>query len=270
MQKAFSVYGSQVFEYESKAVGDTFSVNVRLPETYSTEGDGYPVLVAMDADASFPLLADVLTLLEWEQCIPPMILVAPGYGVPLNHEKNQRARDYVPTVGEVPVDPEGSNTKTVGGGAPRFLQFIREELLPHIDETYHTDPETRMYAGVSFGGLFGTYTFLHQPDTFTHYLISSPSLWWDDRYCFRELETFQPDDLKARVFFTVGEQETSGDINMVTDLREFVNQLRGKGFAGLQMKHVALYGGHLSSQPGAMVQGLCYLFEDWQSDTDES
>ena len=262
MPTPFTIRNSQVFEMESAAVGDTFKIYVRLPEGYTTEGSRYPVLLALDGDAAFGLMADTLSLLEMEQRIPPTILVSPGYGISLLNEHHPRSRDYVPTEAEAPT-PSGEMTR-LGGGAANFLRFLREELLPRIDADFHTDPQRRTFAGISFGGLFGTYTLFHQPDTFWRYVIASPSLWWDNRHAFSYLETYRADDLPTRVFFTVGQEEAGEPINMVADLRDFVTGLQKRAFPGLQMKHVELYGGHVSSQPGAMVQGLSYLFEGWQ------
>lgn len=258
------VYNAQQFDMASSAVGDTFKIYVRLPEGYTTEGNRYPVLLALDGDGAFGLMADTLSLLELEQRIPPTILVSPAYGIPVIDERNPRSRDYVPTEADDPMPAPTGATRRLGGGAANFLRFLREELLPRIDAEFHTDPQRRTFVGISFGGLFGTHTLFHQPDTFSRYIIASPSLWWDQRHAFSYLETYRADDLPARVFFTVGREECGEPINMVADLRDFVAGLQKRAFPGLQMKHVESFGGHVSSQPGAIVQGLIYLFEGWQ------
>jgi enterochelin esterase family protein len=59
---------------------------------------------------------------------------------------------------------------------PRFQWFLTEELIPWIDARYPTRPlpEARALAGMSLGGLHGTYTAMRQPDYFGLVGVLSP------------------------------------------------------------------------------------------------
>ncbi len=260
MTNAYTLLKTDVFEVTPQHIDHSFFINISLPLSYRADGTAYPLVLALDADAAFALMSGILHLLEMEQRIPPVILAAIGYGVPFLHPGNRRNNDYPPTQAHDPTETAGPSV--VGGGAPHLLKFIREELMPLLAERYPLDLKTTVFSGVSFGGLFGTYTLLHQPEAFSHYLIGSPSLWWDDRVCFRFLNDYASGQLPARVFFSVGEEEVATEaspFHMVQDLTDFVAQLRERNLHGLELQHIVHYGGHLSSQPGALVQGLTYL-----------
>jgi uncharacterized protein len=79
--------------------------------------------------------------------------------------------------------------KMVSGGADKFLRVVKEEIIPFVDHSYRTNQD-RALAGHSFGGLFCAYVLFHHPDFFNRYLISSPSLDWDDDEIFREEAQF--------------------------------------------------------------------------------
>jgi predicted alpha/beta superfamily hydrolase len=88
-----------------------------------------------------------------------------------------RTRDLTPTH----VHEEFGDTtwvKTSGGGE-NFTRFIKEELMPYVDEHYPTSPY-RTLIGHSLGGLFAINTLVNHPEMFDNYLSIDPSLWWDD------------------------------------------------------------------------------------------
>jgi hypothetical protein len=76
----------------------------------------------------------------------------------------------------------------------------------------------RILDGFSFSALFGVYSLLHRPDTFSGYLLGSPSLWWHDRLAFTWEQEYASthEDLAARAFLFVGADEhpRSGEVWM--------------------------------------------------------
>lgn len=61
---------------------------------------------------------------------------------------------------------------------PRFIDFVRDELVPRIDRTYHTfsDRTARSILGLSFGGLNSACFGLHAHDTFEGIAMQSPAM----------------------------------------------------------------------------------------------
>jgi predicted alpha/beta superfamily hydrolase len=86
-----------------------------------------------------------------------------------------RRRDFtIPT--SVLDDQEKYPT---AGHSDRFIQFIENELQPYINSKYKTNA-SKTIIGESLGGLLATEILLKRPSLFDHYIIISPSLWWNN------------------------------------------------------------------------------------------
>lgn len=94
-------------------------------------------------------------------------------------------------------------------GAAEFLGTVLGEVVPAVEARHHVDGARRGLAGFSFGGLFAAYTLLHRPEAFTHHLVDSPALWWDNGLPLAGEEAWsgRHDDLAAQVLFWVGSNE---------------------------------------------------------------
>lgn len=155
----------------SEHLGERRVVNVYLPPGYAAETDKdrrYPVLFMPDGGLGedFPHVAGSVDVSIKNAVIRPVIVV----GV----ENTVRRRDLVGP-SEVPADLEAAPQ---AGGADRFRAFLRDELIPLIEQRYRTSGE-RALVGESLAGLFVVETFLVEPDLFDGYLAASPSVWWN-------------------------------------------------------------------------------------------
>ena len=162
---------------------------------------------------------------------------------------------------------EGALTPAVAsGGAPKFLAFIRDELMPFIDARYPTNPRDRVYWGDSLGGLFGCYVLFTRPDTFNRYIIGSPSIWWADEDVLKLAEgyTRSHTDLAANVFIGIGGLEETGPIasfRMVTNVFRLETMLRAKKYPGLQLSTRVFPDESHTTVPGmSLVRGLVSVF----------
>jgi len=228
----------------SAVSGRTYQVSVALPRGYEASGEAYPVLYAVDANGEFGTVVEAARLLRLEELIPELLIVGIGYPVGRFFDASgPRAVDLTPTedldwerqaVEDFPEwpAPEGS------GGAPAFLEFLQQELIPSIDAEFRTDPEDRALFGHSFGGLFAVHALLKGDGTFQRFIAGSPSLWWDGDITFQQEEEFAAThrELPARVFFSVGELE-EGDPeiywgHMVSDLQRFVEVVESRRYEG--------------------------------------
>ena len=94
------------------------------------------------------------------------------------------------------------------GHSESFIRFIETELQPFIQSNYKTTG-TKYIIGQSLGGLLATEILLTKPHLFTHYLVISPSLWWDNESLLNNAEAllakqhYKPD----YVYISVGEDE---------------------------------------------------------------
>lgn len=156
----------------STALGEDRVLNIALPQGYHPDSAArYPVIVVLDggADEDFIHVTGAVQFASF----PWVGWVKPGIVVGIANVDRMRdltsptrnARDKA----ELPTS----------GGSAAFMRFIAKEVLPFVDANYRTFPE-RTLIGQSLGGLFATEVLLREPSLFQHYIIVSPSLWWDD------------------------------------------------------------------------------------------
>jgi len=87
---------------------------------------------------------------------------------------------------------QGALEKT--GGAPRFADFLEDELIPYIESHYPGDPSRRCFVGYSLGSS-GCASSDQQSRLFQYYLLGSPSLWFNDYYLAARLDAMPADSL---------------------------------------------------------------------------
>ncbi|GBD90689.1 MAG TPA: alpha/beta hydrolase [Candidatus Pacearchaeota archaeon] len=237
----------------SKNVDDTFYVYIRLPKHYSETEKRYPVLYLLDGDIAFNMATSIVRYLQYGKFVPDIITVGIGYGTMLSdHELNFRDRDYTPT--KFPG-------REISGGAYRYLQFIKNELIPFIDSTYRTDSTDRTLNGYSLGGLFTLYSMLKEPDLFNKYIVGSP-------FIYRNLEDLlnledslyeSEGKLSGNLYITVGENES---LEKYQDpISRFVKRLQGREYKNLNIYFETFENGqHLICPSEAMSYGLVYVF----------
>ena len=172
----------------SAALKEKRPILVYTPPSYadtSFTSRSYPVLYLLDGDAHFHSVTALIQILatgvNGTFVVPEMIVVA----IP----NTNRMRDLTPTAAT--FDPNGAPTKAFGGGGgmSNFFQFIKSELIPHIDSTFRTAPY-RMFVGHSLGGLAAIDAIYTMPETFNSYVAIDPSLWWDRRLLLTQAKAF--------------------------------------------------------------------------------
>jgi len=140
-------------------------IQVVLPSKYKPgSADKYDVLYVLDGDWNTQLAKDMQNFIEGEAYMPPTIIV----GV-LNVDRD---RDLTPT--------HVADNKT-SGGADKFLAFLKNELIPYVNNAYPSNGDNTIF-GHSFGGLFVMYALLKEPQVFSSYIAADPSFWWDKNY----------------------------------------------------------------------------------------
>lgn len=157
----------------------SYGERTRVPRTY-------PVLFLLDGDVHFHSVTGIIQMLATgiggAYVIPEMIVI----GIPVA----DRRRDLTPT--RITKDPYGGALPPgweVTGGNPAFLQFLKAELIPHVDSAYRTAPY-RVLVGHSLGGLAVVNALYTIPDAFNAYVAIDPMLWMDDRLMVRKAREF--------------------------------------------------------------------------------
>jgi hypothetical protein len=267
----FVLKDTEVRTIRAKALERDYEIYVSLPESYRSQPRRrFPVLYVTDADYAFPLVRSIAQRVgNRAQGLEEFILVGLSHAIGDTREFSRR-RDYTPTPnGEKTRDPEGR--RPLFGEAEPYRRFLAEELMPFVAATYRTDTTRSLYAGHSYGGLFGLHVLLTQPTMFSHYIIGSPSLWFDRRVMFARERAFAEAnrDLSANVLMAIGSFETvnpasddrrySRSLDMVADFRAFEQALRGRNYPGLKLTtEVIGEEDHLTAFPAIVTRGLLW------------
>lgn len=181
---------ADVVVLHSKILNEDRRLYIYTPATVSSAGapaGPYPVMYLLDGEYQIQLVAGLVDYLSRSQReLPPMMVI----GIDNNHY--DRERDLTPTHSDKadPVSKPDTSptavTRTSGGGE-NFLRFVREEVMPYVEQHYSTAP-FKVISGHSLGGLLSLYSLVSHPDMFNAYIAISPSVWWDDGALLREAE----------------------------------------------------------------------------------
>jgi predicted alpha/beta superfamily hydrolase len=253
--------GTELHEFRTES-GILYNIYVALPLGYEPGArDEYPVLYVTDASQAFAALVQMYGLMALSGELPPMILL--GIDKPTSSVEEWvavRHLDLTPT--SVPEYDRAvsaqSGLEVRSGGAEAFLAVLREEIIPWTEARYSTAPE-RGLVGYSLGGLFATHALFSSSGLFTHYLIGSPSIWWDDELMFEREEVYAAefDDLNARVFMYGGTLEGT----QLRDMLRMAEALKARGYEGLELdSYIGDGETHNSGAFIAINRGLRALF----------
>jgi predicted alpha/beta superfamily hydrolase len=223
-QDWFHVPPVETHTIQSSHVDQDYQIYVARPLTREGSEERIPVLFLTDANSTFQLAAAISLGLQISGATARFILVGIGYpgDNPLAGAL-LRCRDLSPPhrtepdgmIRSLPIRgvPEIPPGKKSWNGAPEFIQFLREELFPFIDQRYPTIPTDRAYAGHSMGAGFGLHVLFSGAALFNRYVLSSPGLTIDgDDHAIHEAKDFaaMKQVVDTRVFISVGELEEYG------------------------------------------------------------
>lgn len=216
----FSIPRSHTVQINDKE--RTYKLYIKLPKGYKASENRdrqYPVIYLTDAMYTFQIMSGVTRFPMNSKQMQPAIIVGISWELGLRSD-HSRVRDYTPSV--------DSSWKKVTGGAERHMRFLRDGIIPYMEQNFRVDPSQRTYVGNSLGGLFGAYILLKQPELFRNYLLGSPSLWWQERHFLTQFakNINSLKEIDANVFIGIGALEHNGeggdsDHDMVADAQHF-------------------------------------------------
>jgi uncharacterized protein len=202
---------------ESGILHENRKILIHLPADYDTSNKSYSVLYLLDGtpDLLLETESDMIRLHDREN-ISDIIIV----GI----ENTDRDRDMMP------LSTKSYTVPTPG--AEKFLSYIGDELIPHIEKKYRTN-EQRILCGKSLSGLFTLYAFLTKPKLFDTYIGCSAGWLGDMNDYFVTLtdKAFQqPDQYKGKKVFMANSlmDEYDPDHTVHRQMLEFSEKVKTK------------------------------------------
>ncbi|GEO06938.1 IroE protein [Adhaeribacter aerolatus] len=262
-----TIANTEVRRLHSFIVGDDYEISIALPKDYQNSTARYGVIYVPDEWLYFRTIYDTYRVLGLGGELPPLIIVGIGFpNTSTNYDtirskvRDLRTRDMSPYQVDSLDTPSMRARGVKTGGADKFLAFVKQELMPFIEKNYRASSEDKTYIGYSYGAIFGFYTLVHSPETFSRYLIGSPAFkWGKDKNLFIRYEkeyAATHKELPAKVFFSIGslDEEFEGFIPAE-------KALRSRNYKGLTLKTWIFEGEtHLSAPAGTISRGLHELY----------
>ena len=263
---------SELRKFHSELMDQDFRIYVQLPLNYIADGSRqYPVLYVTDGNRSFPTYANISTVLGFPDTgFPQVIVVGIAYEIgSMADWAAWRTRDLTPLANEGTEQywegllrgMTGNQTLNVStGGAPLFLDFICDELIPFIESEYPVSKEERTLGGYSYGGLFTLFSLFERPGAFKGYFAGSPSIHYANGVMFEVEKAFSEthSDLPARLFLTMGGlEEESGIENM----KRMAEVLESRQYPNLEIRtHIFEGETHVSAYPASVMRAFLNLY----------
>jgi len=239
---------------------------------YFTNNDQiYPVWYWTDANRTFPIVANIASLLEIPKADYPDLVIV-GIGYPIRDMADWaalRTRDLTPTNDpgtdsswtRILAKSSGRKYEVKSGGALLFLNFIVKELIPFIESNYRVSSSDRGLGGYSYGGLFTLFALFTHPEAFDRYFAGSPSLEYDNGILFKYENEFAltHKNLNATIFLSAGSLENDGTIE---NLKKVSELLQSRNYQGLTIDSYVFPGeSHRSCIPSAIMKAFKVLYK---------
>ena len=248
----------------SEAVDDEFVIEVALPYNYSPDSGPLPVLLITDGNMNFPVVLAARLMIEFEG-VPPFAIAGIGY-----HSRNEafskRFRDFTPSNPDIPI----CRTELYQcGGADAFIDFITDELVPFLADTYPIDSGNITLMGHSLGGLLAAWALLKKPHFFSGYIIGSPAYLWHGGLIFGEEERFAEKNnvLSTHIYMASGGIEEHPEspfrgTEAIQQQYRMVQTLLERNYDELQITSEIIPGeSHMSVIPSLIYRGIRALYQ---------
>ncbi|MEW6737644.1 MAG: alpha/beta hydrolase-fold protein, partial [Acidobacteriota bacterium] len=176
--------------FHSQFLAKDRDIIVYLPPGYTLDtSKRYSVLYLHDGQNLFDGATSFIPNQEWriDETAQSLILanmIEPIIIVGIYNAGEQRVDEYTPS----------KETKyNAGGKADLYGRMLVEELKPFIDANYRTltDTANTGLGGSSLGGLVSLYLGLKYPNVFGKLAVVSPSIWWDDKFILKQVQTLK-------------------------------------------------------------------------------
>lgn len=241
----------RLIKFKSKILNEERNILVHVPNTYGIYPNRkYPVVFLLDGYHQFDHVStNVEYLSNRFPLVPEMIVVGIGDEGPAEEQRDCLA--------------ERTEAYPDGGGADNFLNFLKTELIPHIDATYRTT-NYRILIGHGFGGNFAVYTLMEDTDLFKAYLSISGKFYPNTFNLLNRFTDFMSlsQNITPFVYAAVGSSEKKEIVEGNQQFRSIITRYAPES---MNWHYEVLDEGHnhLSVTPEGIYKGLRILFKDY-------
>ena len=258
--ESISLPNTQIRHLHSYITDIDYKLYINIPASYYTSrSKKFPVLYLLDADYSFPIAKQASEHLSARGRIDEVLIVGIAYDGP-NKYRLHRTRDY--TISHTLAGGYTSELQKHSGGANKFLQFIKQELVPYIESSFPVTT-SRGIVGHSLGGLFASYSLVQDPDVFSKYIIISASLWYDNEKLLKIADDKNNFNqyTKLQVYMAIGGKENGGNYRMIDEQNCFLELINKKQHRNLTATSQIFENfDHDMIVPAAISRGLVVLY----------
>ena len=268
--QAASIPQAQQTLLSSKLTGRIYRIQVMA--VGDAPATGYMPVYVLDGDMMFPTAATAAYTYYHhakDNGAQPLLIVGIGYDNGKLLDIPMRSLDYTP-----PMDARGkiSDSQPKRGEADAFLRMIQSELKPLLQQRYRLQADKATIMGHSYGGVLALYALLQHPNDFSHYVISSPSMWWNEGALQTLPDSYLQPLLKNKhdkfVRISVGEYEqtaspyvdANGERAKILAEKQMVNKVdaMAKRLQALPNKHLRVESQHYPAEThtGAMFRAV--------------
>lgn len=199
----------------SAILGQDREIIIHLPAGYDSTRS-YNVAYVLDGSSQDGPFAEELHRLAAVGAAPEAIVV----GIP-NMSAENRSLHLVPPM--MLTNPDDPNSPP--GQGDRFLDFIKDELVPFIESRYRVS-SVRAFVGHSRGGLVVLYSLMKHPDLFRARFCFSTPVWRQEYLLVHRTEEFLRgvDTLRTFLYLSAGANETENIRSGLERMRAILTQ----------------------------------------------
>lgn len=265
-----TVSRARQYDFVSQINGESYRIMVAVPPNYDST-KSHPALYVLEGNVYFATAADAMTRQAQFRNVAPALVIGIGYpSHDVTVSTTRRLLDLTPTVSS------DQKEKRKSGGGDKFLRVIDEEVKPFVAARYKIDATRQALWGHSIGGLTVLRALLLHAASFSTFLISSPSIWWEDQIVLRDEPSFAKRMSEAgapvRVLVTsAGEEQYRGTdekllaeaerTRMIDNASELTERLKRINGGRLTVARYVLEGEtHISVSHAALTRSLRFAF----------
>lgn len=255
---AFSLPRSEVLSIHAKANNKNYEVYIQLPKSYKSSTKMYPLIIVNDSRFAFSMTSGIMELMGTNN-VAEAIIVGISYSRG-DDESISRTRDYTPTSSPNEEIGYSAESRKASGHAKEYVEFLADQVIPLLEKNYRVDADNKIFVGHSFSGLLGCYILVNRPEVFDHYIIGSPSLWYDKKVIFSMEKAYaeRHKNLTAHAMIYVDDNNSDPRKHeMADDVLAFEKVLRSRHYADLNLQVEVIKGeNHHSVFPRLLSRGL--------------